>query len=159
VVKPAVSASARDTWKATRADAHESEASFRELAAAGDVLVQPFVREVTSDGEWSLLFYGGVYSHAVRKRPRAGDFRVQTAHGGSAVAEEPDARVIAQAREALRAAPAPLGELLYARVDGCMIGDRFVLMELELVEPELFLGMHPAAADRLAAHVSADARA
>jgi len=84
------------------------------------------------------VFFDGVFSHAVRKSPRAGDFRVQREHGGSSAREVPTPELIAEAQRALSqigAAP------LYARVDGVVVAGRFMLMELEVVEPELFFGL------------------
>lgn len=150
VVKPAVSASAHETWTTDRARSAHDESRFRALTARTRTLVQPFVEEVVEKGEWSLVFIDGAYSHAVLKRPRAGDFRVQEEHGGSAQVLEPSAEVIASARGVLAAA-GPMGTgSLYARVDGCVVGDAFVLMELELIEPTLYLGTSRTAADRLA---------
>lgn len=89
----------------------------------------------------------GEVTHAVRKRARAGEFRVQDDHGGS-VAREPVHRDLARAAERAVAA-APLTPL-YARVDLVETADRPVLMELEAIEPELFFRHHEAAAERLA---------
>jgi len=126
------------------------EPRFRTLAERGRVLVQPFMDVVVSAGEWSLVFLGGAFSHAILKRARAGDFRVQTEHGGSAAVAEPDPRIVEQARRALYAGPSGTSECLYARVDGCVVDGNFVVMEVEVIEPLLFLGGHPEAADRLA---------
>lgn len=154
VVKPSVSASAYETWSTTREHAPADEPRFRALAARGPVLVQRFVREVIEAGEWSLIFFGGsgvdAFSHAVVKRPRDGDFRVQPEHGGGSTPAHPDARLVAEASAALRCAEEGAGPILYARVDGCVVDGRFVTMELELLEPSLFLGTRPGAADRLA---------
>ena len=155
VVKPSVSASAQDTWRTSRSTAEEDEARFHALTARGTVLVQPFVAAITEVGEWSLVFIGGAYSHAVLKRPRSGDFRVQHEHGGYAVPAEPSATTILAAETALAAIGPSLGNegsapCLYARVDGCIVDRTFVLMELELIEPALFLGEGPGAAERLA---------
>lgn len=153
VVKPAVSASAHDTWRTSRASASADEVRFRALVARGRVLVQPFLPTVGSEGEWSLMFFGGVYSHAVLKRPRPGDFRVQAEHGGAAEAGDPGARMVADALGALAAAPGGAAGSVYARVDGCMVDGRFMLMELELIEPALFLSAHPDAPSRFAVAV------
>jgi len=149
VVKPTISASAWQTWRTSRAAADDHEPRYRALVAHGDALVQPFVDAVVRDGEWSIVFLGGAFSHAVRKRPRDGDFRVQSEHGGSADAEAPPPHVLDAAARALGASPAG-GRSLYARVDGCMVDGAFQLMELELLEPSLFLAADPAAAGRLA---------
>jgi glutathione synthase/RimK-type ligase-like ATP-grasp enzyme len=149
VLKPAVSASAHRTFRASRADADARQADLAAILAEGDALVQPFAPEI-ADGEWSLLFFGGAFSHAVRKHPAAADFRVQEELGGRAESEEPGPGLIGQAQAALRAAP---GRTAYARVDGIVRDGAFVLMELELIEPVLYLASHPHAPARLAAAI------
>jgi glutathione synthase/RimK-type ligase-like ATP-grasp enzyme len=149
VVKPAVSGGAHRTWRASPGEpAHDERLSA--MSADGTVLVQPLVDEIERDGEWSLIFFDGAFSHAVIKRPRSGDFRVQKEHGGTVEAVMPSASIIDDAARAIAAAHAPDGAPLYARVDGCVVDGRLMLMELELLEPELFLRMDPSAADRLA---------
>ena len=150
VVKPLVSGGAHETWKVGSPDA-ESEARFRRLAASG-AMVQPFVDEIVTEGEWSLLFFAGEYSHAVRKRPRAGDFRVQEAHGGVIVPAEPPPALLAAAREVLARVGGPW---LYARVDLCRHAGDWALMELEMLEPSLFLGADAGAPARFARAVAA----
>jgi glutathione synthase/RimK-type ligase-like ATP-grasp enzyme len=148
VVKPSVSASAHQTWRMSADEAETREAEFSSMVESGRVLVQPFLEAIRTEGEWSLLFYGGEYSHAVLKRPRHDDFRVQQTHGGTADVQEPPRDVVEQGYRAVEAT----GQAsLYARVDGCVVDGRFVLMELELIEPDLFLRAHPAAPQRLAA--------
>ncbi|ONI74313.1 hypothetical protein BWI15_13385 [Kribbella sp. ALI-6-A] len=145
VVKPTVSASALHTVRGV--------AGSEELSRAMDdlpdtvYLVQPFQPEVQTDGEWSLMFFGGVYSHAVVKRPGTGDYRVQHEYGGTAEQAEPPAAVIAGATEALAALSTTPA---YARVDGIVSAGRFLLMELELIEPYLFLTDHTPAFDTFA---------
>ena len=148
VVKPSVSASAHQTWRMRADEVGARDEEFSSMVESGRVLVQPFLPAIQTEGEWSLLFFGGEYSHAVLKRPRHDDFRVQQAHGGTADTKEPSRHVIDQARRVLDAAGQPSH---YARVDGCVVNRRFVLMELELIEPDLFLRAHPAAPARLAA--------
>jgi len=150
VVKPSVSGGAFETWRAGVAAADDTR--FACQLAAMDCLVQPFLPQLASEGEWSLLFFLGRYSHAVLKTPAAGDFRVQEEFGGVASPVEPPPWVAAAAQRALEAAG---HETLYARVDGVVRTGRFELMELELVEPSLFLESAPGAADRFAAAISA----
>ena len=147
VVKPAVSASAFRTWRVSAHDARAHETEFRATLAAGPALVQPFVRAVVAEGEWSLVFLDGAYSHAALKRPRAGDFRVQQEHGGSSVRAEPDPGVVARAASIVERYAT---DCVYARVDGVVDADGLRLMELELVEPHLFLEMRSDAPERLA---------
>lgn len=142
VVKPAVSASAHGTWRASLATADADQDKFEKQCRSSDVLVQPYIEEVASEGEWSLVFFAGRYSHAARKRPAHGDFRVQQHFGGDAEPGNPPPELIIQARDVLSRGESPL---LYARVDGVNQSGRFILMELEINEPYLFLGFSPEA--------------
>ncbi|HWW62027.1 MAG TPA: hypothetical protein VN181_11720, partial [Thermoanaerobaculia bacterium] len=129
VIKPAVSATAYRTVLVKGADLESTLATFD-----CDVLVQPYIAEIER-GEWSLVFFRGEYSHAVFKRPKSGDFRVQSDFGGSVTAMAPPPALIDDARAIL----AGIDDTLYARVDGLEIGGRLLLMEIELIEPVLFL--------------------
>jgi glutathione synthase/RimK-type ligase-like ATP-grasp enzyme len=150
VVKPIVSANGHATWRTSRAGAPALQEAFAELVAHGGAMIQPFVEEIESEGEWSLLFFAGRFSHAVIKRPRSGDFRVQIDHGGTAEPAEPPAAVLARAERILAGVHGPW---LYARVDGCVLSGRrgFHLMELEMLEPSLFFAQNPEAPARFAA--------
>jgi len=150
IVKPTVSASAFSTWRVDRADAAAHEARFQALSAERGVMVQPYLDTIEREGEWSLIFIGGVFSHAMLKRPARGDFRVQEEHGGSATAHHPPAGVVEDARRALAAVEGPW---LYARVDGCAAGKGLQLLELEMLEPTLYLDAAPTAPARLAAAI------
>jgi len=151
VVKPAVSASAHETHALDLPLDAEDRAVVERVVAQGDALVQPFVDEVMTDGELSLIFFDGEFSHAAIKRSRRGDFRVQTEHGGTVAPIDVVPSIVAEARRSLDA----LDEVpLYARVDG--VGDErtFRLMELELIEPNVFLGAADSSADRFAAAIA-----
>jgi glutathione synthase/RimK-type ligase-like ATP-grasp enzyme len=147
VVKPAVSASAHRTWRVTRGGASSRQADLEALLSEGDVLVQEFAPEVTARGEWSFVFLAGAYSHAVLKQPAAGDYRVQDEWGGTVSAAEPPPELVAQARRVASTVP---GRWLYARVDGIDRSGVLLVMELELIEPHLFLSHAEGAAGRLA---------
>ena len=150
VVKPTVSGGAWNTVRGIVGDPGFGRA-LSALPPTHDYLVQAFVPEIARDGEWSLLFFDGVFSHAVLKRAAVGEFRVQSQFGGSIEHIEPDAAMRACAKQALAAVGA-LGhpDHAYARVDGVVVDGRFRLMELEMIEPSLFLGARPEAAARLA---------
>ncbi len=147
VVKPTISASAHDTWITSAAQAGEHEERVGPILKRCGLMIQPFLAEIETEGEISMLFYGGKYSHAVRKRPAVGDFRVQTDHGGTV---EPATPTPATLREAQQIVDLRGDELLYARVDGVVVGDEFQLMEFEVLEPQLFFPFHPQAAERFA---------
>ena len=145
VVKPAVSASATHTWRVVEA-AVES-VPFERLLAGGDVLVQELIPEVARVGEWSVMMIDGEVSHAAIKRPKAGDFRVQWEHGGTADSAPLSDEVRRSATDVVRLIP---GAWLYARVDGVVTSRGFVLMELECIEPHLFFEFHPDSRRRFA---------
>lgn len=155
VIKPAISASATDTWRIPAGQAGAWEDRFRDMSRRGPTMIQPFLREVSEDGEWSLVFIGGAFSHAMLKRPAPGDFRVQEEHGGSQQRVVPDSALIHAAQGVLARAP---GAPSYARVDGCVVRGRFRVMELELLEPTLYFTSCPDAADKLAYLVLAGIR-
>lgn len=148
VVKPRVSATAFNTWLTTAATAAAENDRFAALLADRGALVQPFVDEVVADGEWSLMFFGGRYSHAVLKRAAPGDFRVQDDFGGTVEPALAPPWLVAEARRILDCLDNPP---LYARVDGVVAGGRLLLMELELIEPWLFFAADPVAPQRFAA--------
>jgi glutathione synthase/RimK-type ligase-like ATP-grasp enzyme len=144
VIKPRVSASGYETHALDVPFDAASEATVAGVVARGDALVQPFADEIPRDGEYSLVFLGGAYSHAALKRATRGEFRVQEEHGGTLEPISPGESIIEQATRALDAVD---GEVVYARVDGIVRDDRFLLMELELIEPNLFLAMRSGAAN------------
>ena len=145
VVKPRISATALGT-SVVKALSNLADTTMEPLLATGSML-QAFVPEISTNGELSLIFIDGRFSHAVSKRPADGDFRVQSDFGGSvaphAVAE--DEREFGEKVLAVVRHP-----WLYARVDMVIAAQGPLLMELELIEPELFLDMVPNAAVRLA---------
>lgn len=151
VVKPAVSATAWQTWRTSLANAQHDQTKLDELLRFTDVMIQEFIPEVTISGEWSLLFLGGEFSHAVVKRPKNGDFRVQSDFGGTYHAQTPPPELIKQTESILHRMDRPL---LYARVDGVVRNGDFVLMELELIEPQLFLDLHALAPQRFASAIA-----
>lgn len=135
VIKPPVSAAADGTHRLGLGDPLPADAKFREM------LVQPFLRSVAEEGEYSIMLFGGRFSHAVVKRPKAGDYRVQPHLGGTEQPCAPPAGAIELAQAALAAAPA---EAAYARVDMVRDGTgALAIIELELIEPSLWLQHAP----------------
>ncbi len=135
VIKPPVSASATGTFRIGPNDSLPAE------ARGAAIIIQPLIEEIATQGEFSLMLFDGEYSHAVVKRPKAGDFRVQEHLGGTTVPSPAPPGGIALAQAALAAAPA---RAAYARVD--MVPNasgELMIMELELIEPALFLDSAP----------------
>jgi glutathione synthase/RimK-type ligase-like ATP-grasp enzyme len=144
VVKPAVSLSAERTTR------FASQGDLDALTATGDALIQPYVSAIETKGELSIVCIDGEASHVVRKVPADGDFRSQEEHGAAVEAAALDDRH----RSLARAALSTLDTMpLYARVDAVDTDDGLRIMELELIEPTLWLRSHPPAADVLAASI------
>lgn len=159
VLKPLIGASGEHTYR-LRAGALEAPGEL--LAAFGasdDFLLQPYIPEILSEGEVSLVYFAGAYSHAVLKRAAEGEFRVQVEWGGSVEPAVPTRAMIETGAAALAALSSPGEDIPYGRVDGVLSGGRFLVMEVELVEPELFFGYSPAATRAFAANLIARARA
>jgi hypothetical protein len=147
VVKPTIAGAAYRTYRFRLEELGRYAADIAKTLEDRGVLVQPFLPEIQSGGELSLLFFDGVFSHAVCKRPKAGDYRVQFNFGGTDEDVQVSEELIAQARHCIAHAPSlPV----YARVDGVVKNGKFLLMELEIFEPLMFLARHPEAPARFA---------
>lgn len=136
IVKPCVSGGAKNTFAISRANAEEETIKLNALFAQEAFLAQPFLPEVQTQGEWSFVFFNGAFSHCLLKIPQAGDFRVQHYLGGSIIPTDPPPHLLAEAAGIVQQFAA---NCLYARVDGLEVRGAFMLMELELIEPFLFL--------------------
>lgn len=157
VIKPAVSGAGRETYRVAGGEAEDREALWQRLVRSEDMLVQPFVPAILDSGEVSLVVIDGEATHAVRKIAAPGEFRVQDDHGGTVHPHEPNEAERALAERSISAAIARTGaEIAYARVDLVDTPEGPQVMELELIEPELFFRNHPPAADRLARAVLDD---
>lgn len=144
VLKPTVSASAADTFL-VRAGADPAPAI---AALDGRVwMAQPFMRGIVDEGEFSLIYFDGAFSHALVKVPRSGDFRVQENWGGATRPVSVESRMRERADEVVASLPSGL---LYARIDLVRDDGDFALMEAELIEPSLFFGVDPEAPARFA---------
>jgi len=145
VIKPCVAADAYGACL-TSGDRSQDDAMLRTmLEKHGEIIVQKFIPEVQQFGEWSFIFFDGQFSHAVIKKPQEGDFRVQEKFGGTSKGQRPPRELIEQASQAIRVLP-DVG--LYARVDAIQVDRTLLLVELEMLEPTLFLDYHPKAVER-----------
>jgi glutathione synthase/RimK-type ligase-like ATP-grasp enzyme len=153
VLKPVVGANADDTYRLGAGTSDDARAEIAARFADREWMVQPFLSAILDEGEISTFHFSGRYSHAVVKRPKEGDFRVQEEHGGLIEPCTPDA----ETRRVADAVLAALGEPpLQARVDLVHLGDgTLALMELEVIEPALYFRMHEDAARNFADAVEA----
>jgi hypothetical protein len=133
VIKPLVSAGSHETVRFRRGDPVPAPAAGR--------MIQPFLPTVSSEGELSMFYFAGRFSHAVRKRATGTDFRVQPQYGGQLETFAPDAEATGLAEAVLAAAPAGI---VYARIDLIRrLDGRLALMELEAIEPDLYFEFAP----------------
>jgi glutathione synthase/RimK-type ligase-like ATP-grasp enzyme len=146
IVKPAIDGGAMRLFRVR--DVDDPQARFDALVADGDVMVQPFLPSVPEQGELSLVYFGGELSHTVRKQAKPGDIRVQPVWGGSYELEGPTSEALYVADKVFDSIEE---DLLYARVDLVRgLDDKLQLIELEVIEPLLFLELEPAAPARFA---------
>lgn len=136
IIKPAISGGAKNTYSLTLAEAIAHAPQLDKLLAEEDFLAQPFLPQIQTEGEWSFIYLGGKFSHCVLKTPKSGDFRVQHYLGGGVESRPTPAHLLSAADNIV--ARFAQG-CLYARVDGVEVDGEFLLMELELIEPFLYL--------------------
>ena len=147
IVKPVVSTNASDTFLLSRPPDRQLARDVAASFASRPAMAQPFIDAVQSEGEYSLFYFCGELSHAVLKVPKDTDFRVQEEHGASIHPVVPEPGLVAAGRAVLDVVPM---RLAYARADFVRGPESFLLMELELVEPSMYLRMDAAAPARFA---------
>jgi len=155
VIKPVMSGNAQGAYRLDRAKARAQAGDIEAFFAQRPLMMQAFQRNIVSEGEYALHYFNGEYSHCVLKVPKPGDFRVQEEHGGDIRSVTPEPALLAVGQAAIAAIE---GRPLYGRAD-CVRRDdgSFCIMELELVEPALYLRMDPGAPERFARAVVARA--
>ena len=156
VVKPVVGANGEDAFRVSRGD---SPGLLENIAARfnkRDCMIQPFMPNIINEGEYSLFFFAGLYSHAILKIPAPSEFRSQEERGAEIQSVLPHEKLLLRARQAMETVtPSPL----YARIDFIRnAADDFLVMELELIEPSLYLRMNPQAPVRFASAIDKWAR-
>lgn len=148
VIKPTVSANADDTFRVKQEVKLQTKREMLRTFYDRAYMIQPFMKSIVTEGEFSLFYFGGEYSHTILKTPGKGDFRVQEEHGGILASVEPETKLLKRAQQTMaRLQPQPL----YARADYVRTeDDDFALMELELIEPSLYFNMDPESPRRFA---------
>ena len=145
VIKPAFSAGSYLTKLIDRSEIDSIQEEFKDHFETKDFLLQEFCPEIKELGETSLIFFNGNFSHAINKKPVSTDFRVQIQYGGKYTLIDPNDDLILQAELVLSKIPE---KLLYARVDGIVIKNKLHLMEVELIEPDLYFDLADGARER-----------
>jgi hypothetical protein len=161
IVKPTISANADHTYPIRQDNAEALLPTLREVFSIRAYMVQPFIQAVVSEGEYSVFYFNGKFSHAIIKTPASGDFRVQEEHGGDIREAEPSATphyaALRESTDKVMQALKTLGfgTPMYARVDVVRLSDEgkpeeFAVMEVELIEPSLYLRTSEGAPERFA---------
>lgn len=148
VIKPVVGASGVDAFRIAPSDTGPRRGKIIECFRNRPYMMQPLMRHVITEGEFSLFYFNGRFSHAILKKPTASEFRSQEEHGASIRAVRPGSRLLQRGHQALNSVEE---RPLYARIDFVRDDqDDFRVMEMELIEPSLYLRMHPEAPIRFA---------
>ena len=153
VVKPVIGANGQDAFRFSRHEDPVRWDAIRQRFLDRACMVQPFMDKVIAEGEFSLFFFNGAFSHAILKTPAANEFRSQEERGAEVRAIEPEPALLSRGQQAMAAlSTVPL----YGRIDFVRnAADDFDVMELELIEPSLYLRMDPAAPARFARAIDA----
>jgi hypothetical protein len=147
VIKPVIGANAQGAWRLDARLARDLAPEIEAYFAGRALIMQPFERGVVEEGEFSMIYFNGTHSHSILKTPKRGDFRVQEERGSEIVPVVPEPALLAAGDGAIAA----VGQkLLYARADFVRSGNTFRVMELELVEPSLYLRVDAGAPERFA---------
>jgi len=129
IIKPVISANADNTFRLTRESAQQASDTLCDIFSTRHFMLQPFIHSIIEEGEFSLFFFAGSYSHCILKTPADNDFRVQEEHGGRIIKVEPEAELLQLAQKANRLlTPEPL----YSRLDFVRSEHGFAIMEIKL---------------------------
>ncbi len=152
IIKPCISGSARHTYRVNSENAAAIQNIVQPLLSREAFMLQPFLSDIRTSGEYTLMIIDGQFTHAVRKTPKDGDFRVQDDHGGAVHPCDPTEEQIELAKQTIAVCEPPP---VYGRVDMVRGNNgEWVVMELELIEPELWLREQPVAAEIFAGAIS-----
>ena len=147
ILKPRISANADNTfWLKANQDVDLN--GLNKAFGQRDFMVQPFVQEVVENGEYSLFYFNGEYSHTILKTPKQDDFRVQEEHGGCLTSVTPEASLVNAANKCMQAIQGVHSMPLYARLDLVKFNGEYCLMEAELIEPSLYFNMDAKSPER-----------
>ncbi|MCH1414687.1 MAG: hypothetical protein L7U57_05810, partial [Glaciecola sp.] len=150
IIKPLISANSDNTFRLDHIGLMTQAGPLSNIFSSTPCVIQPFLDSVINEGEYSLFYFNGEYSHTIKKVPKSGDFRVQEEHGGELMTVTPDELQLSAAAKVLAALPE---KSLYARVDlirnpRALKDDIWQLMEVELIEPSLYFNMDEASPER-----------
>jgi glutathione synthase/RimK-type ligase-like ATP-grasp enzyme len=144
IIKPCISANADYTYILEEKTALSKLNILKKYFIDKEFIIQPFIQDIKNEGEYSLVYFGNTLSHVLLKTPKVGDFRVQEEHGGTLKSiKNPEQSLIHFGSKVINNLPRVC---LYSRVDIVRSKNKFLLMEVELIEPSLYFNMDPKSA-------------
>lgn len=146
ILKPTIGLAGSNTY---RISLNELENTFIKLSAEhplSEFLMQPFIENIITEGEWSFIYFNRQLSHVLLKRPAPNDYRVQGIYGGTIQSAEPQTQDLLQAEAVIDKLPL---DILYARLDFVRVDGKLSVMEVELIEPIFSFNLVPESIMRL----------
>jgi glutathione synthase/RimK-type ligase-like ATP-grasp enzyme len=150
ILKPQISAGSYNTYLHSADNINAAQSDFAELVKSGGIMLQEFRKEVKTEGEFSTIFFNRNTHYTINKVPKSDDYRVQFQYGGIYKRVEPNETIM---RRTLDAAELFIDSCLYVRVDGLFYDNDFHIMEVELIEPDLYLNLVPEFIPALASEI------
>ena len=146
ILKPTIGLAGSYTHRVSLNELDETLATLQESQPQREYLVQPFIEQVVTEGEWSFIYFNQQLSHVLLKKPAPDDYRVQGIYGGTIAPAEPLPRDLRQAEQVITKLPV---DILYARLDFVRVGGQLAVMEVELIEPIFSFNLVPESIERL----------
>ena len=146
ILKPTIGLAGSYTHRVSLNELDETLATLQETQPQREYLVQPFIEEIVTEGEWSFIYFSQQLSHVLLKKPAPDDYRVQGIYGGTIAPAEPLPRDLRQAEQVITNLPL---DILYARLDFVRVGGQLAVMEVELIEPIFSFNLVPESIERL----------
>ena len=145
ILKPSVGLAASNTYRISLDELENTLKELRTIQPSLEYLIQPFIESITTEGEWSFIYFNRQLSHVLLKKPAPNDYRVQGIYGGTIQTAEPRSHDLLQAEAVLNRLPS---DILYARLDFVRVGGQLSVMEIELIEPIFSFNLVPESIER-----------
>jgi glutathione synthase/RimK-type ligase-like ATP-grasp enzyme len=146
ILKPTVGLAGSYIYRVSLDELNDKLMALRNEDADREYLLQPFIEDVITEGEWSFIYFNGQLSHVLLKKPAPNDYRVQGIYGGTIQPAEPSAQDLLQAEAVIAQLPF---DLLYARLDFVRVAGQLAVIEVELIEPIFSFNLVPDSIARL----------
>ena len=146
ILKPSVGLAASNTYRISLDELENTLKELRTIHPSSEYLIQPFIETITTEGEWSFIYFNRQLSHVLLKKPAPNDYRVQGIYGGTIQTAEPRSHDLLQAEAVLNRLPV---DILYARLDFVRVSGQLSVMEVELIEPIFSFNLVPESIGRL----------